>query len=68
MFCISFQNLARSAFQGVTIGLVLALPILIIATRNWIMGLLTTMVIALITMCVIGFIPMMGWKLGVRDI
>ena len=51
---------------GVGIGLALACPILILATMNIITGLLATLTITIITVSVVGVIPMAGWKLGVR--
>ena len=48
-------------------GLVLALVILTVATMNWIISLLATLTIGLITCCVVGVIPMAGWKLGVLE-
>ena len=47
------------------IGVTVALPILIFATQNWIVGLMATGTIVVITVSVIGLIPMAGWKLGV---
>ncbi len=46
-------------------GICLALPVLVLATQNIIIGSLATLVIACITICVIGVIPLVGWKLGV---
>ncbi len=60
-----FQTLVRSAVQGIVIGIVVASPILILATHNFLVGLWASAIIMFITTCVIGFIPMMGWKLGV---
>ena len=54
-----------SAVTGIIIGLGFCLPILIIATHNFIIGIMATVNIMLITVTVIGFIPLMGWKLGV---
>jgi predicted RND superfamily exporter protein len=34
---------------------------------NWIVSLLATLTIGLITCCVVGVIPMAGWKLGVLE-
>ena len=34
---------------------------------NWIISLLATLTISLITSCVVGVIPMAGWKLGVLE-
>lgn len=53
--------------MGVGIGLACAAPILIIATMNIITGLMATLTIAAVTLCVIGFIPILGWKLGVSS-
>ena len=63
----SLQSLSSSAVQGVIIGLCLAFPILVIATSNIIVGLMATVTICLITVSVIGVIPLAGWKLGVGD-
>ena len=54
-----------SAMTGIIVGLSCALPILIVATMNVWVGIMATVNIALITTTVLGFIPMMGWKLGV---
>ena len=55
-----------NAFLGIIVGLCVALPILIIATNNFVTGFLATFTLILITTMVIGLIPMAGWKLGVR--
>ena len=55
------------AIQGIFIGLCLALPVLIFTTRNWIIGLLAALTIALITNAVVGLIPLIGWRLGVME-
>ena len=65
MFVVDLQELVNSAFTGIMVGLLCALPVLIIATRNVIVGVLATLNIALITASVLGFIPLMGWKIGV---
>lgn len=57
----------RNAVQGIVLGLALALVILTVATMNWIISLLATLTIGLITCCVVGVIPMAGWKLGVLE-
>lgn len=49
------------------LGLALALIILTVATMNWIISLLATLTIGLITCCVVGVIPVAGWKLGVLE-
>ena len=62
------QQLATSAYQGIIIGLAVALPILIVATMNFIVGLLATLTISLVAFSVVAFIPILGWKLGVSII
>ncbi|KAL4238405.1 hypothetical protein ACF0H5_003114 [Mactra antiquata] len=61
------EMLARNAVYGIIIGVSLALPILIIATRNIITGFLATFSMCCSTVCVIGVIPLGGWKLGVLE-
>ncbi|XP_060081595.1 protein dispatched homolog 1-like [Ylistrum balloti] len=61
------ESLADSAVQGVIVGLGLALPILILTTLNVVIGFLATVTIGLVTACVIGIIPLAGWKLGVLE-
>ena len=51
-------------FGGISISLVLALVILVIATNNWVIALMSAFVIFMIVVCVIGFSVMLGWKLG----
>ena len=66
--CVTcLQTLISSALTGIIVGLAFALPILIIATHNFIVGLMATINLVCITVTVIGFIPLMGWKLGVSD-
>ena len=60
-----FQTLADSAIQGVILGIALAFPLLVMATMNIILGTMATISIGLTTACVIGVIPIAGWKLGV---
>ena len=60
-----FQKLVNSALSGIVIGVCTAWPILIIATHNLLTGTYATITIILIVTMVMGFIPMVGWKLGV---
>ena len=59
--------LVQNAFQGIAIGLCLSLVVLIVATSNVYVGLLATIIIAVITSSVLGMIPIIGWKLGVLE-
>lgn len=45
----------------------LAIALLTLMTTNWIVGLMAGGTIACITVGVVGFIPMVGWKLGVLE-
>ena len=60
-----FQVLVWNAFLGIIIGLCIALPILVIATNNIAIGFLATCTLICITIMVLGFIPIVGWKIGV---
>jgi multidrug efflux pump subunit AcrB len=66
-FALSFQILVQNAFQGIAIGLCLSLIVLIVATTNVYVGLLATIIIAMITSSVLGIITLIGWKLGVLE-
>lgn len=57
--------MVNSARSGLIIGISLALPILIFTTLNFIIGLIATGCIAMVTVVVVGSIPLAGWKLGV---
>ncbi|KAL8608257.1 hypothetical protein ACOMHN_042124 [Nucella lapillus] len=59
------KSLVTNAVTGVILGVSLTLPILVLSTCNVLNGLLATFTICSITVCVIGVIPLAGWKLGV---
>lgn len=61
-----FQVLSESAVMGIIIGLSVALPVLVLTTMNIIIGFIAWTVIVMVTVCVVGSIPLLGWKLGVR--
>ena len=65
IFFFLLQVLSDSAVMGIIIGLSLALPVLVLTTMNIIIGFIAWMVIVMVTVCVLGFIPLLGWKLGV---
>ena len=48
-------------------GLCFTLPLLIIMTTNWIVALMCCLTISLITVGVVGIIPLAGWKLGILE-
>ena len=60
-----FKTLVENAVLGIALGILIAFPILVIATMNVLTGCFATMNIILITVCVIGVIPLAGWKLDV---
>ena len=62
------QTLTYNAFLGIVVGITIALPVLIVATSNVIGGMFATLIIACITVCVLGILPLAGWKLDVRFI
>ena len=62
---IVFQTLVDGAFLGIIIGISIAFPILVIATQNIIVGTFAAINILAITVCVLGVIPLAGWKLDV---
>ena len=63
-----FQELVGTAIQGIAVGIALAFVVITLATKNIITGLLATLNIGVVTLSVVGLIPMIGWKLGVRTL
>ncbi|XP_062604597.1 uncharacterized protein LOC134266358 [Saccostrea cucullata] len=61
------EMLSDSAIQGIIIGLSLALLVLILTTMNFIIGFLAWIVILLVTVCVVGSIPLQSLKLGMVE-
>ena len=59
------QVLVHSAVMGIIIGICVAFPILVIATANILVAFYATVTIGLITVSVVGTLPLAGWKLGV---
>ncbi|KAL3837324.1 hypothetical protein ACJMK2_022690 [Sinanodonta woodiana] len=59
------EYLATNAVSGILLGLAIAFPILCIATQNIIVGFVATLSICCATICVIGIIPLAGWKMGI---
>ena len=65
-FLLLNQSLVNSAIMGIVIGICSAWVILVLTTFNFIIGTLATITIGLVTACVVGMIPLLGWTLGVR--
>ncbi|XP_050405808.2 protein dispatched homolog 3 [Patella vulgata] len=57
--------LYENAIMGILLGLGLTTIILLISIQNIITSLLASVTIVMVTICVIGVIPLLGWKLGV---
>ena len=64
----SFQSLVQSAIIGIATGILLAFPILVLATGNFLTGTYATITIVFVVVSVLGFIPLLGWQLGVGAI
>ncbi|XP_074655700.1 protein patched homolog 1-like [Tubulanus polymorphus] len=58
------KSMVYQAIYGLCLGIALACPVLIMGTKNIIIGLMATFTILLSTTCVVGMIPVAGWKLG----
>ncbi|KAJ8308810.1 hypothetical protein KUTeg_013684 [Tegillarca granosa] len=61
------QTMSNSAILGLVLGLSLFFPIITISTMNIIIGLVSTLTICCTTVCVVGVIPLVGWKLGLLE-
>ncbi|XP_055880253.1 protein dispatched homolog 3-like isoform X1 [Biomphalaria glabrata] len=61
------EALAKSALQGIIIGLCLAFFVLTLATTNVIISTLATITIVLVTVTIAGCIPLFGWKISVIE-
>ena len=67
-FSCSLQSLVQSAIIGIATGILLAFPILVLATGNFLTGTYATITIVFVVVSVLGFIPLLGWQLGVGAI
>ncbi|CAL1540358.1 unnamed protein product [Lymnaea stagnalis] len=61
------EALAKSALQGIIIGVCLAFVVLTLATTNIIISTMATLTIALVTVTIAGCIPLFGWKISVIE-
>lgn len=59
------EALVEQGGISVIAGVTVAWLVLVISSGNFIVGSMATLAIAGITVCVIGCIPLAGWKLGV---
>jgi len=61
------EQLTMEAFSGIAYSIIAAFCVLSVFTLNWVVGLLATITIACIILCVMGFTVLNGWKLGVLE-
>ncbi len=61
------KRLIAESVTGIGLSLLLALIVITLATGNWIISIMSTFVIFVIVVMVIGFTVMMGWKLGMIE-
>jgi predicted RND superfamily exporter protein len=61
------KELVDTATQGIAVGISLAFLVITMATMNVITGFLATLNICVVTVSVVGMIPMVGWKLGMLE-
>ena len=52
-------------FMGVGLGWLVIFPVLILATGNFLMGLLSLLVIIFVSISVLGVVAVAGWDIGV---
>ena len=57
--------MADNAIFGIVLGVVCAFPILTVATKNVIIAFVATLSLCCSIVCVVGILPLAGWKLGV---
>merc|ERR1719244_258051 len=61
---VSLDQYKTSALQGIAIALPIALVVLLISTRNWIISIFAIMDIIGVIVCELGFMYAAGWKFG----
>lgn len=62
------DKLMSEMIQGLGVSMAVALCVLVFATGNFITGSLAALTIALIVVCVLALVPVMGWELGVSQV
>ena len=74
MSVVCFVDVTRGLqelYQDVVLGMVIALstssPLLILATRNFVTGVIATINVLFISVASFGFLPILGFKLGVSS-
>jgi len=59
------KNLETGAWSGIALGVIIAFPVLVVATMNIIIGILATILILCVTSSILGVIYLVGWKIDV---
>eukprot|EP00930_Biecheleria_cincta_P102937 TRINITY_DN9479_c0_g4_i1.p1 TRINITY_DN9479_c0_g4~~TRINITY_DN9479_c0_g4_i1.p1 ORF type:complete len:1108 (+),score=159.52 TRINITY_DN9479_c0_g4_i1:3-3326(+) len=62
------DKLMSEMVQGLAVSVAVALVVLVLVTGNIITGSIAAFTIALIVVCVLGMVPVMGWELGVSQV
>ena len=62
-----FQTVVRSVFQGIGLSFLLAFFIIAIGTNNWLIALMTCLMVAFVVIMMFGIIAQAGYKLGVIE-
>lgn len=64
---ITQRTLVKSMFVGIGVMLAVAFGALTVTTLNWVIGMITTIMIAGIVSMQIGLISLLGWELGITE-
>ena len=67
MWQITQRALVRAMFIGIAVMLGVSVLILSLATMNWAIAILTTLVIAGVVATLLGVIYLIGWELGITE-
>ena len=59
------QVLVQATYEGIAVGMTVAFFILLLGVQNILTTIIATVTIACSTICVVGIIPLCGWKMGV---
>lgn len=61
------EVMQNEAFLGIGISLAVAAVVLTVATHNIVIGIVSTLCIGAIVVCVVAFTVLQGWKLGILE-
>ncbi|XP_064621245.1 protein dispatched homolog 1-like [Lineus longissimus] len=63
----TIQDIMHHAFTGLGIGTAISFVTVLMGTRNIIVSLLSLLTLGSIVICIVGIIPLAGWKLGILE-